>query len=97
MVSITLSEVLKASKIKAAKKYVEIRKDKDKAPLIATRDNAKDKANPQNEARLTIIGNKERIIEGVHNRVGGAITNVVLKTTHATNNKILTILRYTNY
>ena len=86
-VSITWSGVLKASKAKAAKKYAETKKEEDKAPLIATRDDAKDEADRQNVARLATIGNKEGTIEGVHNRVGGAITDIVLKTADATDDK----------
>ena len=84
LVSITWSGMLKASKAKAAKKYAE---DEDKAPLIAARDDAKDEADRQNVACLATIGNKEGIIEGVRNRVGGAITDIVLKTADATDDK----------
>ena len=86
-VSITWSGVIRSSKAKAAKKYAETKKEEDKEPLIATRDDAKDEADRQNVARLATIGNKEGIIEGVRNRVGGAITDIVLKTADATDDK----------
>ena len=85
-VSITWSGLLKDAKTKAAKKYAETKKEENKAPLITTRDDAKDEADRQTFARLTTICNKEGI-EWVHNRVGGAITGIILKTADATDDK----------
>ena len=70
--------MLKAAKTKAVERYARIKKEEDKELLIATKDDANDKADRQHVARLATIGNKEGIIEGVRNQVGGAITDIVL-------------------
>ena len=78
---------MKDIKSKGSKEVCRNEKGRGQNNLIATRDDAKDEANRQHVVRIATIGNKEGIIEGVHNRVGGAITDIVLKTADATNDK----------
>ena len=50
-------------------------------PKITNNSNAQDKADRQNVFRLTAIGVKEGIAEGVTKIVGKDITNLILRTT----------------
>ena len=82
-----MEQIIKSCKNKGSRKCARTKKEEDKVPLIATKDGTKDEADRQHVAHLPILSNKEEIIEGVHNRVRGAVIGIVLKTADATNNK----------